>query len=165
MSNFAGDGVRHNRVDPLLSKQDLELIRALRDYTPRIAVVLTKADLLSELETEEVAAFVMERLREEFGVEFRVFPFSIRPACAFQWIREAAGAPRVAGPLHCGLGVGWPAPGGERVPQGAQAIHFLLMLRRLTRNRVRQNTASTTTSSDSGSRPARAVASCRASAP
>jgi len=66
-------------VDPPLSKQDLELIRTLRDYTPRIAVVLTKVDLLSEQQTEEVAAFVTERLRKEFGVEFPLFPFSIRP--------------------------------------------------------------------------------------
>lgn len=66
-------------VDPPLSRQDVELIRTLREYTPKIAVVLTKADLLSEADREEVTAFVAERLRSEFETEFRLFPFSVRP--------------------------------------------------------------------------------------
>jgi signal recognition particle receptor subunit beta len=66
-------------VDPPLSRHDLELIRTLRDYTPRIAIVLTKVDLLSEEERDEVAAFVGRQLQEEFSTEFRIFPFSVRP--------------------------------------------------------------------------------------
>jgi len=34
-------------VDPPLSQQDLTLIRTLLDYTPRVAVLPTKFDLLS----------------------------------------------------------------------------------------------------------------------
>lgn len=67
-------------VDPPLSMQDVALIRTLRSYTPKIAILLTKVDLLSEVEKNEVAAFIREELRKEFGVEYRIFPFSVRPA-------------------------------------------------------------------------------------
>jgi GTP-binding protein EngB required for normal cell division len=69
-------------VDPPLSMQDVALIRTLRSYTPKIAIVLTKVDLLSETERNEVAAFIHEQLRREFGVEFSICPFSIRPGYA-----------------------------------------------------------------------------------
>jgi len=67
-------------VDPPLSKHDIELIRALKTYTPKIVVLLTKADLVSEKERMEVAAFITTELRKEFGCDFRVYPFSVHPA-------------------------------------------------------------------------------------
>jgi GTP-binding protein EngB required for normal cell division len=67
-------------VDPPLSKHDVALIRNLRCYTPRIVVLLTKADLVSEIEREEIAAFIREVLRKEFGMEFQIIPVSVRPA-------------------------------------------------------------------------------------
>ena len=69
-------------VDPPLSKQDVALIRTLRSYTPKIAIVVTKADLLSDGETAEITAFIGEKLCKEFDTEFRIFPFSIRPEYA-----------------------------------------------------------------------------------
>jgi len=66
-------------VDPPLSKQDVALIRTLRSYTPKIAVVVTKVDLLSHGETAEITAFIREKLQKEFETEFRIFTFSIRP--------------------------------------------------------------------------------------
>ena len=65
-------------VDPPLSRQDVELIRMLRGYTPKIAILLTKADLVSEAERKEVAAFIGGELKKEFGCEFRILPFSVR---------------------------------------------------------------------------------------
>jgi len=65
-------------VDPPLSRQDLEVIRMLRGYTPRIVILLTKADLVSEGERKEVAAFIGGELKKEFGCEFRILPFSAR---------------------------------------------------------------------------------------
>jgi GTP-binding protein EngB required for normal cell division len=65
-------------VDTPLSKHDVELIRVLCRYTPRIVVLLTKADLVSEGERKEIAAFVQDELRREFGLEFRIIPFSVR---------------------------------------------------------------------------------------
>jgi GTP-binding protein EngB required for normal cell division len=66
-------------VDPPLSKNDVELIRNLRGYTPRIAILLTKADLVSESEREEIVTFVRSELRKEFGNEFQTLLFSVRP--------------------------------------------------------------------------------------
>src|ERR1051325_3484931 len=37
-------------VDPPLSQQDVELLRSVRRYTPHIAILLTKIDLLSDRE-------------------------------------------------------------------------------------------------------------------
>lgn len=66
-------------VDPPLSKQDVGLIRTLSTYTPRIVILLTKVDLVSEAERREVVEFVGQELRKEFREEFRILPFSIRP--------------------------------------------------------------------------------------
>jgi small GTP-binding protein len=66
-------------ADQPLSKYDVTLIRTLRSYTPKIVVLVTKIDLLSASETEEVMAFVRDELRQEFGKEFRIFTFSVRP--------------------------------------------------------------------------------------
>lgn len=67
-------------ADQPLSKHDVALIRTLRGYTPKIVVLLTKIDLLSASEREEVVGFVRNELQQEFGEKFRIFPFSVRPA-------------------------------------------------------------------------------------
>jgi GTP-binding protein EngB required for normal cell division len=64
-------------VDPPLTDQDLQLIRELQRFTPKIVVLLTKADLLSPAQLEEVVAFVRAMLAEKVGRELAVFPFSI----------------------------------------------------------------------------------------
>jgi GTP-binding protein EngB required for normal cell division len=74
-------------VDPPLSRHDVELIRNLRRHTPRIVILLTKADLVSESDLEEIATFIQEELRREFGEEFRIIPFSVRPA--YEHLRTA----------------------------------------------------------------------------
>ncbi len=44
-------------------KHDVALIRTLSTYTPRIVIVLTKVDLVSETERQEVIEFVGGELR------------------------------------------------------------------------------------------------------
>jgi GTP-binding protein EngB required for normal cell division len=66
-------------VDPPLSKHDVALIRTLLGYTPRVVVLLTKADLVAESEKQEIAEFIRTELLKEFGSKFRVVPFSTRP--------------------------------------------------------------------------------------
>lgn len=66
-------------VDPPLSKHDVALIRTLLGYTPRIVILLTKADLVTESERKEIAEFIGMELFKEFGSEFRIIPFSVRP--------------------------------------------------------------------------------------
>jgi GTP-binding protein EngB required for normal cell division len=65
-------------VDPPLSQQDLTLIRRLFDYTPRVAILLTKYDLLSELEKKQVLEFVRTQLARNISEPIEVYPYSIR---------------------------------------------------------------------------------------
>lgn len=66
-------------VDPPLSQQDLALIRKLTAYTPRIAVLLTKFDLISPPEQSQVLEFVRAQLARNFDGYIEVFPYSTRP--------------------------------------------------------------------------------------
>lgn len=66
-------------VDPPLAKQDLALLQKLFDYTPKICVLLTKVDVLTEAEGNEVLQFVREQLNRFFNRRIEVFPYSTRP--------------------------------------------------------------------------------------
>ena len=66
-------------VDPPLSQHDLELIRSLKRYTPRIALLLTKVDVLEEGERLQVQDFVRSQLARCWDGSVPLFPFSIRP--------------------------------------------------------------------------------------
>jgi GTP-binding protein EngB required for normal cell division len=79
-------------VDPPLSEHDLELLKTLARHTPRIAVLLTKADLVSAAELAEIIGFVRTQLRQRLGAKApEVFPYSTRKEfCQFQEALEAA---------------------------------------------------------------------------
>jgi len=49
-------------IDTPLSQHDIELLKSLRQYTPNISILLTKADLLDEAERAEALLFVREQL-------------------------------------------------------------------------------------------------------
>jgi GTP-binding protein EngB required for normal cell division len=66
-------------VDPALSQHDLSLLKRLYEYTPKVAILLTKVDLLNDAERAEVAAFVSDRLAQAFGSAPPIFPYSVRP--------------------------------------------------------------------------------------
>ena len=66
-------------VDPPLSQHDIELIRNLSRYTPNVAVLLTKVDVLNELERSQVQDFVEEQLARYWDRPVPLFPYSIRP--------------------------------------------------------------------------------------
>lgn len=74
-------------VDPPLSQHDIALIRSLFEYTPKVSILLTKVDLLTDVELQEVLAFVNERLKEAFTTAPRIFPYSIR--AGFNYLRSA----------------------------------------------------------------------------
>jgi GTP-binding protein EngB required for normal cell division len=65
-------------VDPPLSQQDLSLIRTLLDYTPRVAVLLTKFDILSQPEQNQVLEFVKTQLARNIRESIEVYPYSTR---------------------------------------------------------------------------------------
>src|SRR5580704_16309577 len=74
-------------VDPPLSQRDIDLLKSLYQYTPKVAVLLTKADLLSEPELQEVTEFVRTQLARNFPETPQVFPYYNKPG--FERFREA----------------------------------------------------------------------------
>lgn len=69
-------------VDPPLSQRDLELIRRVSRFTPRVSVLLTKVDVISQTERDEVRAFIEKQLGRNGSPDVPVFPFSIRDGFA-----------------------------------------------------------------------------------
>jgi len=66
-------------ADAPLSEHDLALLDELRHHTPKIVLLLTKADLLTEPQRAEVMAFVRQQLRRKWETEFPIFLYSVRP--------------------------------------------------------------------------------------
>ena len=66
-------------VDPPLSQRDIDLLKSLYRYTPKVGVLLTKADLLSEPELEEVVQYVRAQFARNLAGTPQVFPYSTRP--------------------------------------------------------------------------------------
>jgi len=66
-------------ADSPLTEQDRELIVRLGQFTPNIAVLLTKVDVLDSGDRREVLDYVDGRLRAEFATPIPLFCFSTRP--------------------------------------------------------------------------------------
>jgi GTP-binding protein EngB required for normal cell division len=69
-------------ADAPLSERDEALIEELRRHTPRIVLLLTKTDLLTETQRAEVLEFVQGESRRRWQAEFPLFFYSIRPGHA-----------------------------------------------------------------------------------
>ena len=85
-------------VDPPLSQRDIDLLKSLYQYTPKVGVLLAKVDLLSEQELEEVVGFVRAQLARNFPGTPQVFPYSTKPG--FERFRRELEAELVAGTLE-----------------------------------------------------------------
>lgn len=70
-------------ADAPLSERDEALIEELRRHTPRIVLLLTKADLLTDAQRAEVEEFVRRESRRRWQIEFPLFFYSIRPG----WVK------------------------------------------------------------------------------
>ena len=64
--------------DRPLAQNDLQLIRDLRKHTPKIVLLLTKADLLSPEQQKEVIHFFRTALKRELHEEFPILLYSTR---------------------------------------------------------------------------------------
>ncbi|MGO9231230.1 MAG: dynamin family protein [Bryobacteraceae bacterium] len=84
-------------VDPPLLQRDVDLLKSLYQYTPKVAVLLTKADLLGEHELAEVVEFVRTQLASNLPATPEVFPYSTKPG--FDRFREALEAKLVGATL------------------------------------------------------------------
>jgi len=85
-------------VDPPLSQRDIELLKSLYQFTPKVAVLLTKADLLSGPELAEVVEFVRAQLSKYIPGAPQVFPYSTKPG--FGHFRQTLELTLVAGTLE-----------------------------------------------------------------
>ena len=74
-------------VDPPLSEHDIELIRDLFRYTPRIAILLTKADVVEPAQLREVIEYIRVQLKARFDQSIPVYPYSTRPG--FEGLKRA----------------------------------------------------------------------------
>lgn len=70
-----------------LSDEDRRLVAEARQTAPRVVVVLTKVDLLTDDELAEVTAFLDRALRETLGISVPVLPFSSRVEPQ-RWVRQ-----------------------------------------------------------------------------
>ena len=66
-------------VDPPLSERDIALIEMLFRYTPRVAILLTKADILAKEQLGEVTDYVHGQLASRFTQKIPIYPYSTRP--------------------------------------------------------------------------------------
>ena len=62
-----------------LTQRDIDLLKSLYEYTPKVAVLLTKADLLNDGELREVVEFVSGQLARNLPEAPQVFPYSTKP--------------------------------------------------------------------------------------
>ena len=65
--------------DAPLSERDLALIEELRAHTPKIVLLLTKADLLTAEQRSEVLSFVRRQVARRWGRDLPVHFYSVRP--------------------------------------------------------------------------------------
>jgi GTP-binding protein EngB required for normal cell division len=66
-------------VDQPMSEADAALFKELEPVTPEISILLTKADLVTGDEIEQIRRFVSQKAGEIKKDNLRIFPFSIRP--------------------------------------------------------------------------------------
>jgi GTP-binding protein EngB required for normal cell division len=74
----AGAAIVAVSADRPLSENDLGLLRDLSRYTPKIVLLLTKADLLSGDQQEEVVKFFRNTLEREINRDLPVYLYSTR---------------------------------------------------------------------------------------
>jgi GTP-binding protein EngB required for normal cell division len=76
-------------VNHPLSGEDLLLLEDVSAHTPEVAILLTKADLVSETELDGVIGFIRRQAAHATGRAWRILPVSDR--AGFEGMREKAG--------------------------------------------------------------------------
>jgi len=66
-----------------LSEEDLRLISELRNYTPRIYLLLTKTDLYEEKDLQEIERFIRRTMEDHFHLIYPVYRYSVMRNDAF----------------------------------------------------------------------------------
>lgn len=73
-------------ADAPLSESDIQFLKELYVYTPQIVLLITKSDLFSTAQLSEIIAFVRNLLSNRLGIEYPIYPYSIKPE--FEPFRE-----------------------------------------------------------------------------
>lgn len=68
--------------DAPLSERDLALLEELRRHTPKIVLLLTKADLLTNAQQAEVKSFIIGQLRQKWDGGLPLYCYSVKPEFA-----------------------------------------------------------------------------------
>jgi GTP-binding protein EngB required for normal cell division len=84
-------------VDPPLSQRDIELLQSLYQYTPKVAVLLTKADLLNEHELRKSSATCAASFRGTSAGRCRCSRIRPSPALSASARRSKLGSPAEVG--------------------------------------------------------------------
>lgn len=69
------------------SEADILLFKELDAYTPEIIILLTKTDLISAKEADEVVKFIREQVKKHLNKDVKILPFSNKPG--FESIRNS----------------------------------------------------------------------------
>lgn len=67
-------------VNHPFSEQDLVLLKEVVRHTPETVILLTKADLVSDVQRDAVVEFTLGQIVRHTGREARIFPFSVHPS-------------------------------------------------------------------------------------
>jgi GTP-binding protein EngB required for normal cell division len=70
-----------------LADEDRRLVAEARQLAPRVVVMLTKVDLLTEAERQEVIGYLERNLQAHFGASIPILPFSTRSETP-RWLHE-----------------------------------------------------------------------------
>jgi len=73
-------------IDHPLSEEDIRLLNELDKFTPEITILLTKADLVSPNELNDVLGFIRQQIESHVAKLIPVLPFSMRPG--FEPLRQ-----------------------------------------------------------------------------
>lgn len=66
-------------IDHPLSEDDINLLKELGAHTPEINIILTKIDLASSEEINQVIGFIQSQVQQKLNKDLRIFPFSNKP--------------------------------------------------------------------------------------
>jgi len=83
---YVGTAIVATSADAPLAERDISLISEIRKYTPRIVILLTKADLLDPEQQKEVLEFTQSIVNKQWDSKIPIYFYSVKPG--FEKYRE-----------------------------------------------------------------------------
>src|SRR3989339_64467 len=73
----AGISILDISAERPLSENEITLLKDLMNYSPKIIILLTKTDIFSDKQINEIKGYIRESLQKEFDIDFTLFEYSI----------------------------------------------------------------------------------------